>query len=516
MALSARIPGAPDLVSLCRHKLEGIFDMHGVKTGSRTDIPGFLEKLHNDRYFAMDFWALVESLEGTRDRISAEQIRRTVAECVCRWVPKGDPALAGIEEEFDARVARRDGGIPSGPRVQPADEAGLRIIEHNTESMAAGTDRTADENIAASELERRDSHRELPVVELGSGTGSGAAARIDQILTRLELNDHELKLLLESIESRISRLEPHVEELTSQVVKSRHQEANAESNGGVKKDRWAGTTIATAWFGRRQAAVKNGAAATGVLASREMESADLRFATMTKSTATAAAEFDGAIAKALKPLPSKPALRRARRLAMLRVSRAQMALSSLGSQMMRSLGRGVVKGTAIAAETVAAARSFERKLSLETAPEMLWLNRRHAMLNNVAKGLGVGACLWLMIWLWGRPQADFAKAAPAAVSTAAASPVTQEKPADARAADDASTGARAGSVERTADVSADSVADGAAARDSTGGIKRVASQVTASKGRDYTAPPWTKWYSAADMTESQGASGRPAKKSAGR
>jgi hypothetical protein len=70
-------------------------------------------------------------------------------------------------------------------------------------------------------------------------------------------------------------------------------------------------------------------------------------------------------------------------------------------------------------------------------------------------------------------------------------------------------------VERTADVSADGVTDGAAAGDSKGGMQRVASQVTPGKGRDYTAPPWTKWYGATDGTKSQGASGQSAK-SAGR
>ena len=67
---------------------------------------------------------------------------------------------------------------------------------------------------------------------VNGGSGGSSSERIDQILSRLEFNDHELKLLLESIESRMSRLEPHVEELTSQVVKSLHPE-------GVTAE-WAG------------------------------------------------------------------------------------------------------------------------------------------------------------------------------------------------------------------------------------------------------------------------------------
>jgi hypothetical protein len=239
-----------------------------------------------------------------------------------------------------------------------------------------------------------------------------------------------------------------------------------------------------------------------------MKSADLRFAKIRKSATSAAAEFDGAMAKTLKTLPSKHALRRARRLAMLRMKHGQIALRRFGSQSVQSLERGAVKGRAIATEAVSAARTFKRKLLLEIAPEMLWLRRRRETLNNLAKALGVGACLWLMIWLWGRPRADLAKPGPAAASTTAIAPVTQGKPADARTPDDAATeihggspGVQGGSADGAADLLANGVADGADGA-SRGAMQRVASQMTAGKGRDYTAPPWTKWYD--EDAESQG------------
>ena len=91
MAVPARIYDALELLNLCRHKFEGIFDMHGVRTGSPEDVPEFLKKLHDDRYFAMDFWGLVGSLEGIGDRISERQIRRSVMDCVCgEWLPSDD------------------------------------------------------------------------------------------------------------------------------------------------------------------------------------------------------------------------------------------------------------------------------------------------------------------------------------------------------------------------------------------------------------------------------------------
>ncbi len=499
MALSARIPDGPDLTGLCRHKLEGIFDMHGVKTGSRGDFPGFLEKLHGDRYFAMDFWALVESLEGMGDRISDEQIRRSVAECVCGWVPNGDPALDGINEEFDARGLGKGAQDEVRAGEAPLDP-GLRIVECDADAMATGPVDAAD--VAEAGAVRR----ELPVVELGEGESSGAAGRIDRILSRLELNDHELKLLLESIESRISRLEPHVEELASQVVKSRRPEAEVSSD--LKKERGAGMELpkmepAKAWVGRRRADFTSGAAVTGALASRGMKSADLRFAKMRMGAAAAAAEFDGAVGRAL---PSRRALRRMRRTAMLRVKRGQMALRDLAS-------RGLVKGRAIGVRAIAAAGGFKKKLWLEMAPEILWLKRRRGMLNNAAKVLGVGVCLWLVVWLWGRPRPDFVRAKRVSASTNAPAPVTQQRPAGAQPAENSSVGAPVGASAKAEGGSAGTAANGTAnevgtgaadeaatgtvdraANESAGGLQRVASQVSAGKERDYTAPPWTKWY----------------------
>jgi hypothetical protein len=496
MALSARIPDGPDLTGLCRHKLEGILDMHGVKTGSRGDFPGFLEKLHGDRYFAMDFWALVESLEGMGDRISDEQIRRSVAECVCGWVPNGDPAMDGINEEFGARGLGKGAQDELRAGEAPLDP-GLRIVECGADAMAA--DPEGEANVA----EAGGVRRELPVVELGEGEAIGAVGRIDRILSRLELNDHELKLLLESIESRISRLEPHVEELASQVVKSRHPEAG--ESGRVKKERGTGMELpkmepARAWVGRRRADFSSRATATGALASRGMKSADLRFAKMRRGVAAAAAEFDGAVGRAL---PSRPALRRMRRAAMLRMRRGQMALRDLAS-------RGLVKGRAIGVRAIAVAGSFKRKLWLEMAPEMLWLRRRRGMLNNAAKVLGVGMCLWLVVWLWGRPRPEFVRAKRVSASTNAPVPVTPQ--ADVPPREDSSAGAPVGASAKAESGSASAAANGTVAGaadeaatgtvdraanesgESGGGLQRVASQVSADKPRDYTAPPWTKWY----------------------
>src|SRR5205807_2624133 len=62
--------------------------------------------------------------------------------------------------------------------------------------------------------------QEQPVVELGNMGAPSSAEHIEQVLSRLELINLELKLHLDNIDSRVSRLEPHIEELASQVVRT--------------------------------------------------------------------------------------------------------------------------------------------------------------------------------------------------------------------------------------------------------------------------------------------------------
>jgi hypothetical protein len=448
MALSALIPDGPDLTGLCRHKLEGIFDMHGVKTGSRADVPGFLDKLHGDRYFAMDFWALVESLEGIRDRISDEQIRRTVEECVCGWVPRGDPALAGIEESFDARAAKMGESIA---RAEAPVEPGLRIVEHD--AMA--------EDAAALDIATSELYQNPPVVELGTSTASGSLGKIDQILSRLELNDHELKLLLESIESRISRLEPHVEELNAQV--NRTQRPVATSTGRTIAE-YSRQTADRA--GRQLAATNVAVGSWGSRTFRRMDSG-------LEKTGQRFAAMDVAV----KLWGSQVKRRAEPALARLTEARAQ--------------------GRVAATKATSAAASGMMKC---WAAAMDWLDRRRAMLTHVGTTLGVVACLALVIWLWGRPRGFMARATPVAASstapaTAPAMPTAAAKPDAQNAQEPIGRGEEAPSTARA------SAAGSVEPPVGTGsGVQRVAAKMNVEKTASYTASPWIKWY-AEDGTE---------------
>jgi hypothetical protein len=448
MALSARVPDGPDLTALCRHKLEGIFDMHGVKTGSRADVPGFLEKLHGDRYFAMDFWALVESLEGVRDRISEEQIRRTVAECVCGWVPRGDPALAGIEESFDARAARRGESTPRAAEA-PA-EAGLRIVEQDEHNPNAMAEDAAGLDLATNFVER-------PVVELGASSATGSLGKIDQILSRLELNDHELKLLLESIESRISRLEPHVEELTSQVERTKRPVAATQTipkYGRQKVDR-----------ARRLAAMNVTVGIWGTRMFRRMDSGLEKTGQRFAATDVAVKLWGSQTKRRMEP--------------------ALARLTKAGA-----------RGRAAVASTASAAASGMMK---SWAATLNWAERQGAMLTHIGTALGVVACLALVIWLWGQPRGYMARATPVAANSnapapAAATPAPAVPTAAAASKPDVQN-AQEPAGQASSTEGASTAAEEVEPPVGTGsGVQRVAVKMNVEKV-GYTAPPWIKWYS---------------------
>ena len=135
---------------------------------------------------------------------------------------------------------------PSTPPAADAPfEPGLRIVEHLEGPHASMAEHAADSDLAANPANPTYSvERTSPVVELGAASGS--LGKIDQILSRLELNDHELKLLLESIdEPHPAGWSTHVEQLDVAGL-SRKQRPVAASTGHAS----TGQTIAR-WYSRQ-------------------------------------------------------------------------------------------------------------------------------------------------------------------------------------------------------------------------------------------------------------------------
>ena len=461
MALSARIYDALDVLNVSRHKFEGIFDMHGVRTGSPDDIPAFLEKLHNDRYLAMDFWGLVSSLEAMGDRISERQIRRTVMDCLCgEWLPNDDPAIAAINKLFDERVRERVESLPLKPLEEiaaraetTATKAGPQMVEAWVEPvfepiaepavapMAAELPLVVEAEVtppefvaevlpeavkipdavpemAVSEVETMPAWQERPVVELGN-VGVSSAEHIDQVLSRLEMINLELKLHLEDIDSRVSRLEPNLEELKTQVVRSLGLAAAVEASMRAvpaSEPQWAPEEIAVPMAEPRWA-------------SDEIE--------------------------LQPPVPA--------------VYETPVAVAEK------------------AAELHAVS---DPRVSDDVWPAVDWVGKARS-LRGAGTALGVAACLALMIWLWGRPRPAVNEATPAATS----SPAVVAAPREPAAAEPSASAVKA-QVQAEIDATIHKAAapdDSAIVANDT--VAKAPAKVRTVKADDYVAPPWTKWYS---------------------
>jgi TonB family protein len=273
------------LMGAIRHKFEGIFFMHEVETGSHELAPVFLEKLRQNRPFAMDFWGLVDSLGRFHEKVSDQDLRNIVVNCVCGEgipIPQNDPFFAEMEGEFRTHRAGAGQVYPSkaddsedttltvsgnypratnysqvmaggenGPEELSIPEAGRKAIaseiprdassglpvqldmaQHEDldrsllATPASGDQPTQESSLAAGPNELAD-WPPLDRVETISAFPEILAAseerdrrRIDSAIAKLELNNVAMRLYLDSIDSRMSRLEPHVEELATQVVKS--------------------------------------------------------------------------------------------------------------------------------------------------------------------------------------------------------------------------------------------------------------------------------------------------------
>ena len=230
MPLSPAPNETSDLVPVFRHKFESVFDMHGVKIGSPEDLGGFIEKLRSDRYFAMDFWDIAQSA-GQLGKISQTEIRHMVV----RWV--GGPGvqdtdraveeLKQIQSEFDGRSAKET------PVVDPpqSDEAAQSAAQDGQAKTEGNFDASSDDAAAPPEVGSRQNE---PAYTIGPDPGAeehvGAfpysrSRQMDDALARLEINSNELKLQLENIDSRMSRIEPHIEDLSSRAAVPAHRDS---------------------------------------------------------------------------------------------------------------------------------------------------------------------------------------------------------------------------------------------------------------------------------------------------
>jgi TonB family protein len=207
-----------------RERLRWLLDMHGVEVG-RPGLPEFVERLCADRNLAMDFWALVRSLRRREAAgLSDDQVISLVVSCVCGGgiVPTDHENKSALDE-FTGMLVALDGAMEANGNQPPApavrDDSGgrkwSRAFEVETQEPLS-SDRGL---VGGDNFVRADSAADSVLQGTSKPQLSQAMSHhLDEALSRLELNSLELKLHLDNLDSRMSRIEPHLEDLTLLVA----------------------------------------------------------------------------------------------------------------------------------------------------------------------------------------------------------------------------------------------------------------------------------------------------------
>jgi TonB family protein len=235
--------GKPEQFDLSVKKFRSLFDMHGVQFGSPQDFPGFMTKLIQDRHFAMDFWAFTGTLSKREGgELSVEQMLAVIVDAVIGGeVPAGDDGikilvdelatlLAGVDLYSPSRLTEEETVVPPQTPV-PSQTA---PITHAVSQAMSGNSRDATIRPTGEvPLNSSVPASFVPVSAVESVTAQSSSVatvqhQLDEALMRLELNSLELKEHLEDLDKKMSRIEPHLEALTSKVNSTERLRTPAE------------------------------------------------------------------------------------------------------------------------------------------------------------------------------------------------------------------------------------------------------------------------------------------------
>jgi TonB family protein len=197
----------PELFEIYIKKFRSVFDMHGVHFGSPGNLPDFMQKLAEDRHFAMDFWALTGTL-GSKEggQISDEQMLMIIVQGVAgREIRDSDGDLKEVVKDLTSLLAGVDIHSPAGGYSPSGQNDAGELPVSSTPNPSPATDAVRDEPASPDATSSEESHP------------------FGEALSRIERNNLELKLHLDNIAKRMSRLEPHLEELTSRVSSTTEQ-----------------------------------------------------------------------------------------------------------------------------------------------------------------------------------------------------------------------------------------------------------------------------------------------------
>ena len=183
--------------------------MHGVHFGSPEDLRDLMPQLKENRHFAMDFWALTGTLSSREGgEFSDEDMLAMVVESVAGGaIPNTDGGLKKIERDL--------GSLLAGVDVQsPAERSAVENLSFPGTKMGSPSSYADGRNVAVRNAEVRETP---PISAMNASATNESYPLLDETLLRLELNNLEMKRYLDKIDSRMSKIEPHLEGLGSKA-----------------------------------------------------------------------------------------------------------------------------------------------------------------------------------------------------------------------------------------------------------------------------------------------------------
>jgi TonB family protein len=221
MSTPATIPTKPELFDRYVRKFRSICEMHGIQFGSHENLPEFVHRLADDRYFAMDFWAFTGRLSRREEGdLTDEQMLALIIEGIAGdEVPDANGELKDAIAELAALLAGVDVQSPLQNQVDPAP------FPHTDPESSTGKD-GKETTGHGSEMPWRASSLQAAflsdAMDRDAGTApplsSALSTQLEDTLRRLQASNLELKQQLNEIDKKMSRLEPHPDELTPKGI----------------------------------------------------------------------------------------------------------------------------------------------------------------------------------------------------------------------------------------------------------------------------------------------------------
>ena len=230
MSVPSKIVKTFDAQDRSGQRLCWLLDMHGVELAWPDGLSPFVHRLQTDRHLAMDFWALIRSLRRSETaELSNQQLRAIVVSCVCgkdTLLPRSHDdkvAMAHLTNMIEAANASTDPEAYLPDALAPPDGSEGRPVAMNRSrnfSDEPAQPRIHEFGPPVDDVIAPSDPTPKPGLPLAAALSMSEALshHLDEALSRLELNSLELKVHLDNLDSRMSRIEPHLEDLTSLVA----------------------------------------------------------------------------------------------------------------------------------------------------------------------------------------------------------------------------------------------------------------------------------------------------------